>query len=70
MTISALPDYKSQLIEHAMAVGALKFGTFTLKSGRYVFRTQRIRKLSERYVGPLGYHRTSSTLDYCVQAPY
>lgn len=31
-----LPEYKTQLIEHAMAVGALKFGTFTLKSGRCV----------------------------------
>ncbi|KAF5351145.1 hypothetical protein D9756_008250 [Leucocoprinus leucothites] len=34
MATSPLPDYKVQLIEHAMAVGALKFGTFTLKSGR------------------------------------
>lgn len=34
--IMSLPEYKSQLIEHAMAVGALKFGTFTLKSGRCV----------------------------------
>lgn len=30
-----LEKYQSELIEHAMAVGALKFGTFTLKSGRY-----------------------------------
>ncbi|EKM76467.1 hypothetical protein AGABI1DRAFT_78564 [Agaricus bisporus var. burnettii JB137-S8] len=34
MTTSSLPNYKSQLIEHAMSVDALKFGTFTLKSGR------------------------------------
>ncbi|KAJ3561434.1 hypothetical protein NP233_g10197 [Leucocoprinus birnbaumii] len=34
MASSPLPDYKAQLIEHAMDVGALKFGTFTLKSGR------------------------------------
>ncbi|KAF9788359.1 orotate phosphoribosyltransferase [Thelephora terrestris] len=29
-----LEKHQSELIEHAMAVGALKFGTFTLKSGR------------------------------------
>ncbi|KAF9446441.1 orotate phosphoribosyltransferase [Macrolepiota fuliginosa MF-IS2] len=34
MAVSPLPGYKNQLIEHAMSVGALKFGTFTLKSGR------------------------------------
>ena len=28
--------YKADLIKHAMAVDALKFGTFTLKSGRCV----------------------------------
>jgi len=30
-----LEKHQSELIEHAMAVGALKFGSFTLKSGRY-----------------------------------
>nr|VWO95956.1 Uncharacterized protein [Ganoderma boninense] len=30
----SLEKYQTELIEHAMAVGALKFGTFTLKSGR------------------------------------
>ena len=29
-----LEKHQSELIEHAMAVGALKFGSFTLKSGR------------------------------------
>ena len=29
-------SYKSDLIKHAMAVDALKFGSFTLKSGRCV----------------------------------
>ena len=33
-----LENHQSELIEHAMAVGALKFGTFTLKSGRYPSR--------------------------------
>lgn len=33
-----LEKHQSELIEHAMAVGALKFGTFTLKSGRYPSR--------------------------------
>lgn len=37
-SMSALESYQSTLIEHAMAVGALKFGTFTLKSGRSVPR--------------------------------
>jgi orotate phosphoribosyltransferase len=30
-----LEKHQSELIEHAMSVGALKFGSFTLKSGRY-----------------------------------
>ncbi|KAH8101115.1 orotate phosphoribosyltransferase [Cristinia sonorae] len=29
-----LENYRTQLIEHGMAAGALKYGTFTLKSGR------------------------------------
>ena len=33
-----LEKHQSELIEHAMAVGALKFGSFTLKSGRYPSR--------------------------------
>ena len=33
-----LDKHQSELIEHAMAVGALKFGSFTLKSGRYQSR--------------------------------
>ena len=32
----ALQKYQTELIENGMAVGALKFGTFTLKSGRSV----------------------------------
>ena len=32
----SLEKYQTELIEHAMDVGALKFGTFTLKSGRSV----------------------------------
>ena len=36
--MSALEKYQTELIEHSMAVGALKFGTFTLKSGRSVRR--------------------------------
>ena len=32
----ALQKYQTELIEHGMAVGALKYGTFTLKSGRFV----------------------------------
>lgn len=32
----ALAKYQSELIEHSMAVGALMFGDFTLKSGRLV----------------------------------
>ncbi|KAI0634837.1 orotate phosphoribosyltransferase [Trametes polyzona] len=30
----SLEKYQTELIEHGMTVGALKFGTFTLKSGR------------------------------------
>ncbi|KAI0659372.1 orotate phosphoribosyltransferase [Cubamyces menziesii] len=30
----SLEKYQTELIEHGMSVGALKFGTFTLKSGR------------------------------------
>ncbi|KAH9917329.1 orotate phosphoribosyltransferase [Fomitopsis serialis] len=32
--MAALNKYQNELIEHSMAVGALKFGSFTLKSGR------------------------------------
>ncbi|EKM56496.1 uncharacterized protein PHACADRAFT_253661 [Phanerochaete carnosa HHB-10118-sp] len=32
--MSTLQKYQTELIEHGMAVGALKFGTFALKSGR------------------------------------
>ncbi|KAJ7306768.1 orotate phosphoribosyltransferase [Mycena olivaceomarginata] len=32
--MSALASYQSDLIQHAMEIGALKFGSFTLKSGR------------------------------------
>ncbi|KAI0084729.1 orotate phosphoribosyltransferase [Irpex rosettiformis] len=32
--MSSLQAYQAELIERGMAVGALKFGTFTLKSGR------------------------------------
>ncbi|KAJ7574387.1 phosphoribosyltransferase-like protein [Mycena floridula] len=32
--MSSLKSYQDQLIQDAMAVGALKFGSFTLKSGR------------------------------------
>jgi orotate phosphoribosyltransferase len=31
-----LQSYQTVLIEHSMAVDALKFGSFTLKSGRQV----------------------------------
>ncbi|KII91301.1 hypothetical protein PLICRDRAFT_105926 [Plicaturopsis crispa FD-325 SS-3] len=34
MSTDALEPYQVELIEHAMSVGALKFGSFTLKSGR------------------------------------
>jgi len=33
-TSSSISNYQSDLIEHAMSVEALKFGSFTLKSGR------------------------------------
>ncbi|THH00725.1 hypothetical protein EW026_g1846 [Hermanssonia centrifuga] len=32
--MSSLEKYQTELIEHGMTVGALKFGSFTLKSGR------------------------------------
>lgn len=32
--MTMLEKYQSDLIEHSMAAGALKFGFFTLKSGR------------------------------------
>ncbi|THH32099.1 hypothetical protein EUX98_g2125 [Antrodiella citrinella] len=32
--MSDIEKYRTQLIEHGMSAGALKFGTFTLKSGR------------------------------------
>ncbi|KAJ7096054.1 phosphoribosyltransferase-like protein [Mycena epipterygia] len=32
--MSALASHQSDLIQHAMEIGALKFGSFTLKSGR------------------------------------
>ncbi len=34
--MSSLEKYQTELIEHGMTVGALKFGSFTLKSGRSV----------------------------------
>ncbi|KAJ2914021.1 hypothetical protein MD484_g6393, partial [Candolleomyces efflorescens] len=34
MASTSLKTYQTELIEHAMSVGALKFGSFTLKSGR------------------------------------
>ncbi|KAJ8688705.1 orotate phosphoribosyltransferase [Pleurotus ostreatus] len=34
MASTSLQEYQTQLIEQSMAVDALKFGTFTLKSGR------------------------------------
>ena len=37
--MSNLKEYQTELIEHGMAVGALKFGSFTLKSGRSVVPT-------------------------------
>jgi orotate phosphoribosyltransferase len=37
-----LASYQNELIEHAMNVGALKFGSFTLKSGRYAPITPRL----------------------------
>jgi hypothetical protein len=42
-TSSSISNYQSDLIEHAMSVEALKFGSFTLKSGRCVnaFTTRR-----------------------------
>ena len=33
-TPSALEDYQAQLVDDALTAGALKFGSFTLKSGR------------------------------------
>ncbi|OBZ77451.1 Orotate phosphoribosyltransferase [Grifola frondosa] len=33
-TMATLEKYQTDLIEHGMSAGALKFGTFTLKSGR------------------------------------
>jgi hypothetical protein len=41
MSIQALQTYQNELIEQAMSVGALKFGSFTLKSGRSVAFTPR-----------------------------
>ncbi|KAJ7056191.1 orotate phosphoribosyltransferase [Mycena amicta] len=32
--MAGLAEYQSSLIQHAMEIGALKFGSFTLKSGR------------------------------------
>lgn len=32
--MTTLEKYQSDLIEHSMTAGALKFGSFTLKSGR------------------------------------
>ena len=32
--MTTLEKYQNDLIEKSMAVGALKFGSFTLKSGR------------------------------------
>jgi hypothetical protein len=40
--MSALQPYQTELIEHAMAIGALKFGSFTLKSGRYAPSSRKI----------------------------
>jgi hypothetical protein len=41
MSTPALQTYQNELIEQAMSVGALKFGSFTLKSGRSVAFTPR-----------------------------
>lgn len=36
--MSELQPYQTALIEHSMSVEALKFGSFTLKSGRRVIQ--------------------------------
>lgn len=36
--MSSLKSYQMALIEHSMSVEALKFGSFTLKSGRRVIQ--------------------------------
>ena len=38
-TMSNLEVYQNELIERAMSVGALKFGSFVLKSGRSAYPT-------------------------------
>ena len=37
--MSNLDAYQNELIERAMSVGALKFGSFVLKSGRSAYPT-------------------------------
>lgn len=37
--MSNLETYQNELIERAMSVGALKFGSFVLKSGRSAYPT-------------------------------
>jgi hypothetical protein len=37
--MSSLETYQAQLVDDSLSVGALKFGSFTLKSGRCVSET-------------------------------
>lgn len=39
--MSSLETYQAQLVNDALTAGALKFGSFTLKSGRCVFAWDR-----------------------------
>jgi len=40
-TTSALESYQAQLVNDSLTAGALKFGSFTLKSGRCVLAWDR-----------------------------
>jgi orotate phosphoribosyltransferase len=58
MSTTTIPPYKTQFIQHCLKASALKFGTFTLKSGRispYFFnaglfhRADLVRSISEAF---------------------
>jgi hypothetical protein len=62
--MSTLKPYQNDLIGHSMAVGALKFGSFTLKSGRYVGSIPKVSQTIHTNLGNAGSRHTFSTPGY------
>lgn len=69
MSVEGLQQHQKDLIEGAMSVGALKFGSFTLKSGRYGYmRLNVLSSTKDNLLSSsptfLAFHLTSSTQAY------